>query len=146
MIPRRNVWTTIAITIAVIVAAIPLGLLSGWLTGQSGPHETVVAATIPAILSIGGGALALAGTRKGDFVRAVQAVAFIVVFCLCFRMALDVGLERRQGDARLSRLETLDAHLQHLEACSRAEWFVNAARHQLGLEPLASEHFCPKTP
>ena len=146
MIPRRNVWTTIATIIAVIVAAIPLGLLSGWLTGQSGPHETVVAATIPAILSIGGGALALAGTRKGDLVRAVQAVAFVVVFCLCFRVALDVGLERRQDDARLSREDELDAHLRLLEACTKAELFVNGARLQLGLESLPPEHFCPKAP
>ena len=131
-------------TIAVLVAAIPLGVLSGWLTGQSGPHETVVSATIPAILSISGAALALIATRKRDAVRAAQAVGFIVVFCLGFKVALDVGVKRRQADATLSRVQELDAHLGRLEACTRAELFVNAARLELGLEPLPLEYFCPK--
>ena len=131
-------------TIAVLVAAIPLGVLSGWLTGQSGPDETVVAATIPAILSIAGGALALVATRKGDAARAVQAVGFILVFCVSFRVALDVGLLRRQDAAKTSRSDALDTHLRHLEACSRAEFFVNGARQELGLEALAHEYFCPK--
>ena len=75
------------------VSAVALGVLSGWLTGQSGPDDTVVAAAIPAILSLGGGALALVSARSGDTVGAAHAMAFIVTFCILFKVSVTYAVE-----------------------------------------------------
>ena len=131
--------------IGALVAAIPLGLLAGALTGAASPYDpTAIAATVSAILTLGGGALAYAGSRDGNVVRAIQAVGFIWVFCVCFAVAMTVAVDNRQRIADLVSQERLEAHVRLLEACSKAESFVNGARQQLGLEPLASAHFCPK--
>lgn len=133
------------VLLGALVAAISLGLLAGILTGAVPPHDpAAVAATVSAILTLGGGALAYAGSRNGNVVRAIQAVGFIVVFCVCFTFAMAVASDKRQHNAALNSQKRLAAQVRLLEACSKTESFVNGARRQLGLEPLASTHFCPK--
>ena len=142
-VPR---WTNAAMVVGTVVGAISLGTLSGWLTGQSDPHETVVAATIPAILSLGGGAFALVYARNRNVLGAIHAVAFIVTFCVCFKGAVSYSTETRRADAVLDAEHLLDAHLRHLEACSKAERLINGARIALQLDALPTEYFCRRAP
>ena len=136
---------TVAAVVGTIVSAVALGMLSGWLTGQSGPNDTVVAAAIPAILSLGGGALAFVSARARDMVGAVHAVAFIVAFCVFFKVSVTYAVEERREDNRLSAIEAKEAHLRDMEKCSKAERLINEGRTALELNPLPPGYFC-KTP
>ena len=140
----KAVGTVLAVAIAIASSA--LGHLSGWLTGHSGPHETVVAATIPAILSIGGGVIVLRGTSNGNPLRVAQVTVFIVAFRLFFRVGAYSGVQERQADALVNATQIDATQLRHLESCSKAEFFVNGARYALGLQPLSSVYFCRAVP
>ena len=132
--------------VGTVVGAVSLGMLSGWLTGQSGPDEIVVAAAIPAILSLGGGAFALVSVRSANPVAAIHAVAFIVAFCLFFKGSVTYAVDQRREDARRDAERLLDTQLRRLEACSKAEHFINGARVALDLDPLPREYFCSEAP
>lgn len=130
---------------AAILAAVALGVLSGWFTGKSGLAATVLAATIPGILSLGGGGLALVSMRSGDVLAAVHAAVFIVVFCVCFVTSAEFGANQRSKELRENTEKAWVKYTKALQACTQEEYKTNEARKQLELDPLPSEYFC-KTP
>lgn len=138
-------WS-IGTLLGAVITADALGRLSGSLTGQSGPHETVVAAAIPAILSIGGVLVALIGTRNWNPLRALHAIVFIIVFCASFTAGMNRAIAQRHTDAEVSERQALDDHLLHLLKCLEAEKFVNGARAEFELDRLPVEYFCRKVP
>ena len=81
-----------------------------------------------------------------DPLRAVQTVAFIVVFCLTFRGGVAFGVDKRHNDAKKIATAVRDSHLGHLEACSKAELTINQFRIVSGVEPLPTEYFCRRAP
>ena len=128
------------------IASSALALLSGWLTGQSGPDPTVTAAAIPAILSIGGAVVFLRGAESENLLQKIGAAIFIVIFCGFFFWALHVGVNKRIEDLNNNLAEADEVHLRHLEACSKAQHLANRARAARGLEALSAEYFCRKVP
>ena len=142
MRPFPGRWDTVAFLVGAVAVAASLGLLSGWLTGQSGPDHAVTAAVIPAVLSIGGVFVFLRGANEGGSLHRIVAPLFVVVFCISFFLAVDDGAEQRDRDIARIAKEAEEKHLRHLEACSKAEEVFNRARAVKKLEPLDSEYFC----
>ena len=128
-----------------IISAAALGIVSGNLTGQSGPNAAVVAAVIPAVLSLAGGVVVAASIRSHNTVSAVQATAFIVVFCILFTVALNGAVEVRMEERDRVVKVAKETHFRELEKCSKVEYLINDNRKKLNLDVLPSEYFC-KTP
>ena len=149
--------------IAVIGAPLCLGAATGFLTGQTGPDSTVVAAVLPAVLTAGGTAVLVLKLKKRDaglepdFVVASLSVVLFSLFLLAgvyaalvvndfaayaeSRVAHEESLMARERQ-RKRYAEALDFRRQSLEQCSRNEALVNSGRKALGLAPLPSELFC----
>ena len=149
--------------VAVLLAPLCLGGATGYLTGQTGPDSTVVAALLPAVLTAGGAAVLALKLWKSDnglpvdFVVASLMVVFFSVSLLAGEYAgLAVSDFARYEDSRAAYeesvrarerqrhryAEALDFRRQSLEQCSRNEALVNSGRKALGLAPLPSELFC----
>lgn len=124
-------------------SAVPLGSLSGWLTGQAGHEATVTAAVVPAIISFGGG-LFLANNAEKDKDIAFGTVIFIVVFCLCFFAFVNFGFESRNAYERAALIESKETRLRLIDKCTRAERLMNLKRESIGLEKLDIEYICGK--
>ncbi|MDE0627995.1 MAG: hypothetical protein OXH99_16490 [Bryobacterales bacterium] len=137
---RDRAKSVAAVVLPAIVVAVSLGVLSGWLTGLSGPDNTVTASAIPALLSLIG-AFAFAKSAGDGHVR-LQLTLFVAVFCLAFYFALRHGTDPKEAFVRDARA----GHLQHLQGCSRLQLFVNDVRMADGQGPLGPEYFCRKVP
>ena len=144
---------------AMIVSAAALGALSGFLTGSGGPYDNsaVMAAVIPAVLSLGGGSLAVVAIYLRGTVSAMLPAAFIVTFCCCFYVAsvqadfdaserIAASQKQARDEARLAYVEARRAYRKELEECSRVELWINSVREDSGLDALPREYFCPKRP
>ena len=149
--------------IAVIGAPLCLGAATGFLTGQTGPDSTVVAAVLPAVLTAAGAAVLALKLKKADaglepdFVVASLSVVLFSLFLLAgvyaalvvnefaayeeSRATHEESLKARERQ-RKRYAEALDFRRQSLEQCSRNEALVNSGRKALGLAPLPSELFC----
>ena len=115
--------------LAVIGAPLCLGAATGFLTGQTGPDSTVVAAVLPAVLTAGGAGV-YAALAVNEFAAYEES-----------RAAHEESLKARERQ-RKRYAEALDFRRQSLEQCSRNEALVNSGRRALGLAPLPSELFC----
>ena len=80
-----------------LIVGVSLGVLSGWLTGLSGPDNAVTAAAIPAILSVVGGFAFAKSASNGNGSLVFQMTVFVVVFCLAFYSALLHGTSQKEA-------------------------------------------------
>lgn len=137
--------TTLFLVCALLIS-ISLGVLSGWLTGRSGPDHTVSAAVIPAIVSILDGLGFIKSANDANYRLLAELTVFVIAFCLSFYAALQYGA--RQNLTTVWEKETLaiEEHFIHLEDCSRREFLANDYRASRGLPPLGPEYFCRKVP
>ena len=104
----------------------------------------VIAAAIPAVLSIGGGFVFLKAAADENISNSVAATVFIVVFCIFFYLAALQSNKARIRDASSSQRELEKKHYLHLELCSKAEVLYNQARISMKLSPLGSDYYCRK--
>ena len=153
---RERAKSVTVIVLPAFIVGASLGLLSGWLTGLSG-SDNVIAAAIPAILSVVGGFIFAKSASNGNGPLVVQTTVFVVVFCLAFYLALlhgneqkkDAALQNRANANRLAQKElakAYDAHLKHLQECLEAQMLMNIAREEYGQGPLGPEYFCRQAP
>ena len=131
---------------ATVICSFTLGVLAGWLTGQSGPEPAVTAAVLPAILTLSGTLVFTKKLRGDDGSEGIQAVVFIVVFSAAFYTALGHGVKKRNSDLTISARKTYETHMRHLQKCFEAELVVNTARRKNGLSQLPVEYFCRTAP
>lgn len=94
---RKDKYGIFSTLLPGIFASVVIGLLSGWLTGASGPDSTVVAAIIPAILSLGAGLVIIKGAKDRPGPYNVFLASYIVVFCLVFWLSLVSGVQERRN-------------------------------------------------
>lgn len=135
-----------AVVLGLLSSAV-LGLVSGWLAGQTGPDATVVAALLPVVISAGGMLFFLwrTGGRADNKTR-----AFISVCLITFSIALACGAHagkwdrRNTLDSEADKAITLELNrkLAYLEHCTDWEDYINTRRADLNLPPLPSEMFC----
>lgn len=125
-----------------LVSATALGTLCGWLTGRSVPEATVIAAAIPAIVSIAGTllfwkSLSDEGTKTGAY-----TVVFIVAFCTTFALGLVRAAEIRDAETNRSVLAAMEWRIQLAYRCTDAVMFQNRVRARKGSPPLSPEELC----
>jgi len=145
-----------SITLFVVCAlliSISLGVLSGWLTGRSGPAHTVSAAVIPAIVSVLGGLGFVKSANEGNYRLLAELTVFVIAFCLSFYAALQYGAHQnltREAEKEALSIhranEAYEAHFEHLGECSNREFLANLNRTSRGLPPLGPEYFCRTVP
>ena len=135
------------------VAVASLGWIVGWFVGHSGSNSVVLAAVLPAVLSVGGVlAVFRAEIQNGHDHSIIMSLAIIV-----FVLFLYVGSQLGNRDRKITTEESLNKtlkfqkesewnnlefQLSYLERCSNNEYYVNKTRAKLGLPSLDSEVFC----
>lgn len=125
-----------------LVSATALGTLCGWLTGRSVDEATIIAAAIPAIISIAGTllfwkSLSDEGTKTG-----VYTVVFIVAFCTTFAWGLVRTAQIRDAEINRSVVEAMERRIQLAYQCVDAVIFQNQIRERKGDPPLSFEVLC----
>lgn len=123
-----------------LVSATALGTLCGWLTGRSVPEATVIAAAIPAIISIAGTllfwkSLSDEGTKTGAY-----TVVFIVTFCTTFAWGLVRTAKIRDGEINRSVVEAMERRIQLAYECTDIVMFQNLVRARQGKPPPGKDH------
>lgn len=129
-------------------AAAILGFVVGILTGASGPHPTVVAAVLPAVLSAVGGAAAYLATKDDGDPQRMRGIGWLVIlFSVGLLVGSHVGTVRRESQDQTAWLEAQqyarDRHIEDLRLCTTREFQVNDQRKVLGLPPLTFSQVCP---
>ena len=128
------------------VSAVALGALAGWLTGYGGWEPTVIAAAVPAILSIAGTVLFVKGLTSEDPRQGLLAALFVLLFCVSFYSGVARGYKGRTDDVILSAQKTLERHFDYVAECSQVEWFINEGRRGRNQPPLTFEQICGTSP
>ena len=125
-----------------IVSAVSVGTLCGWLTGRVDPDPNVIAAAIPAILSVAGVIVfAWSGARR-NIRSAVNGAVFLLTFSVTFALGVIRTVESRDAAEEASIVDSLDRKGDLLVECSDAQEFINKYRASLGLEPLSFAEVC----
>ncbi|MDE0175385.1 MAG: hypothetical protein OYH76_01110 [Defluviicoccus sp.] len=150
-------------SVAIYLGLAALGSTVGYLTGSSGPDSTVLAAVLPAVLSIlGGGAAATVlvkqTTTRNDLLLAsgIALIVFSTALLLATQPGANITALNKYSAFKRSLLATQQAHddrlwldLQHhhrrLEQCLKFEVQMNDNRDKLNLPPLTHEQICPST-
>ena len=137
--------------IALATVSVASAGITGWMIGRSGLNHTVIAAILPAILSVVWGVIlfrfATTDTKKPDMNLLVIMMA-ILLFILSLQNAIVRGYNQKvEADKKLAdELAKLQPRydIHYFEACSNLEHQVNTIRHTLELPLLKSELFCHK--
>ena len=125
-----------------MLSAISVGTLCGWLTGRVDPDPNVIAAAIPAILSVAG-VVVFAWSRDRRNVRpAVDGAVFLLTFTVTFAWGVIRTVESRAAAEEASILDSLDRQIEFVIDCSDAQSFLNKYRASLALEPLSFANVC----
>ena len=136
----------VIVLLAGVAGTAALGNLIGGLIGQSGADSTVTAAAITSILTVLGGALVFSGVRGFRSLQSIAMALIILTFYSTYSFAVQEAHSRLIYEAYANRQAADEAHLRHLEACSKAQSLFNKARAFNELEPLGAEYFCRKPP
>lgn len=144
-----------------------LGAVIGWLTGWSGTDDTVLAATLPAILSVVGGAIGALALKSSGPDRGMLGFGGFAL--LAFSLSLGAGthfggwarvdsdrrgyLSAENAQAEKDKHErqervkwqeyALPVYHRRLQACAQAEVVINDTRQKLGLPELGPGDVCP---
>lgn len=153
-IERDEMVRSIAIfLVCALLISISLGVLSGWLTGRSGPDHAVSAAIIPAIVSILGGLGFVKSANDGNYRLLAELTVFVAAFCLSFYAALlhgaheNLTVEAKKEALAIQRAqEAYSRHFEHVKDCSQKQFLSNIERASRNLPPLGPEYFCRKVP
>ncbi len=109
-----------------------LGLIVGIFVGRSGSDPTVVAALVPAVLTLVGGVIIFKSEETHPIIGSISVI-LLAIFIL---WGAAIGGADSQADAHGSKL-------RWFEQCSTEEMIINLYRENLlGLAPLKSEAFC----
>lgn len=136
-----------------LIAAGFLGLLSGWMVGETGGHPDVVANVLPAVITgVGGVFVWFAARDPSDSSEqapsANLSVTFaslsVVFFCVSFYQSSVLVANDRSKVSAQEVAEQLQLRVAHLQWCSEIEYRINKLRREVDLPPLGSEHFCRK--
>ena len=129
-------------SVLAIVSALALGTLCGWLTGRGDSDPTIIAAAIPAILSLAG-AIVFARTVGGEESRSAgYGTLFILVFCVAFAWAVIRSVDLRDAAEERSIVESLKRQIDFAFECSETQSFLNKYRASLDVEPLSFAEVC----
>lgn len=144
-----------------------LGGAVGWLTGWSGADDSVLAATLPAILSVVGaavGALTLKNSSPDGKILELGGIA-LLAFSLLLGLGTHLGglartdsdrrsyldaqatLDKKDKNRRTQHLKwqnySLELYQKRLQNCALAELVVNETRQKLELPSLGPHDICP---
>ena len=126
--------------LTLMLAVSSLGLIIGWFVGQSGADSVVLAAVLPAILSIGGGFIVFrVATRNGseDHNHGIATNLSVFLFTAFLFFGTLIGnYSKWKADSDLTW------RYKYFRDCSEMELRINAGRKSLELDPLKSETFC----
>ena len=139
-------WRRLLTVVLVLLAAAALGFAPGYLTGLSGSDVVVLAAILPAIVTVGAGAL-LAYRSK---VSPALISGVILMFSACLVIGVNLGesvLISSEERLYLGQMEfdtkNLNIRRSYLQVCSEEQWKVNISRSALLQPPLRIEDICP---
>lgn len=146
-----------------------LGGAVGWLSGWSGPDSQVLAAMLPAILSVVGGVIGAFAFREPEVAQRMRHLQLGGIALLVFSVSLGAGaylgsLARSEAqersylkaqkvkateekNKRQGRLEwqkfALELYQKRLQACAVTEVLINDSRQMLDLPKLGPQEICP---
>lgn len=124
------------------VAPLALGVVVGYLTGQSGPDKTVLAALLPAVITAGGLVIFSRVDPNGSPAGRIVPSLCLVVFSIGLFCGAEYGDRRRKTEANEAAFNTQKTTIKLLENCSTEEQRLNRRRRQLDLDPLPSRVIC----
>ena len=141
--PSVKVLLSIAIP---VVAFTVLGCVVGIFVGRSGHDSAVVAALIPAVLTLSGGFILLKNQNlhpknqephpKNQDLHPAMSSFSVILFCVTLLFGASIG------GASL-REEIQQEKIDHFRRCSHEEQGINRFRvEMLDLSPLPSKTFC----
>ena len=137
------------------LAAATFGIAVGYLTGVSGPDAVVLAAVLPAILSVTGIAAGFLSTRGDGGKFHIGAVSGLIVL---FSIGLIVGtvfgawaradrqvveLNKARTQLEEDRQAASSRHIEELKNCTILEFKMKVQRASLNLSPLTIWQVCP---
>lgn len=141
------------------LAAAVLGLVVGALTGVSGPDASVLAAVLPAVLTLVGTAAGFLVSKGDSGVHRTRAVSgLIILFALglpigahfgaWYRsysegMEFDKARDEWEKEQQQARQDSRNRHTENLKSCTILEFRMNAERASLGLPRLTIWQVCP---
>ena len=132
------------------IASLVLGLVVGYLTGQSGPDRTaLLAALLPAVISAGGLVVfSRLGSDRSPVANILPSLG-VLIFAIGLYCGVAYGEKTRKDGADKAaaiNLELQNQLLQHrksiLEECSIQEYRLNRGREELGLKPVPLKVVC----
>ena len=129
--------------VLVLTSSAVLGYVVGVFVGRSGPSPEVVAAMIPAVLTLAGGVVIF----KSEDVHFVLGPLSVILFSGWLVYGGSSGhLERKVVQIEEQKIATVNAQKDkflYLVSCSQIEKDVNNYRkYLLDLPPLKNEVFC----
>lgn len=126
-----------------------LGFVAGYMTGQSGPDATVLAAVVPAVISAGG-VVVFSGLRADNRHVSIISSACLLFFSVALFLGVNTGVHIRKQAAELNARQAVEQEIafhqrriQMLQLCSQQEFLLNKRRQESGLPPLPPEAICP---
>lgn len=122
---------TLLAVLPVLAGFLILGYTVGMHVGRSGFAPSVVAALIPAVLTLVGGFIIF----KSEDLHPVLGSFSVILFCAALLLGGKIG-----GSDLKKEIE--DAREVHFSNCSIEEKEINDYRKFLELSPLPSEAFC----
>ena len=123
------------------VAAI--GLVAGWLTGQSGFDEKTTAALLSAIVPIVGGGVLGWYAFKPDAEHYTMIGFMLIAFSLAIAGGAQVGVNQSRALANADYKQAQLLHWARLRECAVEELRLNLYRTRLlELEPLPPQTYC----
>lgn len=128
--------------VLVTVAPLALGFVVGYLTGQSGPDKTVLAALLPAIITAGGLVIFSRLGPNGNHAARMAPSLCLLVFSIGLFCGAEYGDRLRKSEASEAAFNTQKTLIRLLQNCSTEEESLNRRRRQLGLEPLPTRVIC----
>lgn len=141
----------------VLIATSVLGWVVGWLMGQNGPDDTVLAAVLPAVVSAGGLLILQKIVSFDDYKKPILLSLIIIGFSSSLYAGTVMGAKGRIETARETAREyaeeqeklkitqatqAVENKRQYFIRCSEMEFDVNRRRRFIDLEPLPAEYFC----
>lgn len=128
--------------IYLLIAVASLAFVIGWLTGSSGPNETVLAAIIPVVLTLAGTAFVFKVPLHKDKPQQYLASSLVLFFVIFLYFGVQTGEHQRIVKERNLKADLVKVNIEFLKQCMKDEIYINSIRRELELEPLPSTTFC----
>ena len=146
----KTSWPQLFSGLVAAAASFALGLIVGYLTGQSGPDRTtLLAALLPAVMSAGGLVVFSRLGSDGGLAANILPSVGVLIFSIGLYYGVNYGEQERKNGADKAanislQLEFLlqEHRLRLLQTCAIHEYELNQGRQALGLRSLPPDTVC----